>query len=392
MAVHFAGASGASAITASLVGPALAPTALTMLDTAIKHISVQPQTNCKGSVNCGGGGGGGPSCCKKKAPCGGCKKKSKSCGGGGGGCSKSKKQCEKKIKFKVVFKSFRGQSVVKTVQVEKDSDATGEAPWMSQEDAPTETLNDTQYVWTTEWATSSGDKTAIREVKKDLELTAVYRDIITGSEYGGTANTQIINSMDEDSQQVIQNFYDDCSNSYNSCVNNCAQCINDIEETICGSPTATMENYMDDVGRGFNTEFTITTGKYEGIMNILPAYAHPENLELSECTDFGKFNDTKKCILNLQSTFVFQTRMMLNNELDTVIKKIDSGVEELENLVRDDGEDPTQKAEELKEDILLMLDDCNIDNNNRWEEYKENFNKYIDDINSCFPSKPLSKI
>lgn len=378
----------------ALAGPAVSPTAVVgaVVDAAATIASelvnastfTVPQQDLKGSINQGGGGGGSGSGCKKPSPCGGGKKKSKCCGGGGGGCGGKKSKPKPEPSFNVVFKDFYAKKL-KTAKVGKDGSGVAEAPWQNAEDAPKVMIDGTLYVWTTQWATSDDDTSAINCVKKDLEVTAVYRDVC------GSPDEYTQYPMDSNQYDKIDQFSQDCTNEYNDTIKTCVNTMNDTEEIIGGYPTACKATYEYQLNQNSDLKSRSVEKHYPGIMNILPKYARPDDdMTKGECMNWDQFNDTKKCILNLQSCLIFQTRMMFNMDMEDIYSKLQLYVEDLMATCRN-GEPIDSKLVEYKETIFTLLEDCQLENTQRWNEFFEDFKKYCNDIDDCFPSRPLQK-
>ena len=369
--------SGGSQVSASVVGPAFCPTATIVrgmlssakitLDTVIKHISITPQINKKGSFNIGDNLSKPSSkCCGKPAPCGGCSKKSKSCGGGGGGCGgkKKKKQCDKK-KYRVIYKDFY-ERILKTIYLIDGADGESVAPWKAGQEH-IEKEDGGVYKWNDKWATEDGDTEAIKNVKEDLTVTAQFEKISPPEPYQ--------QEYAKNEENPITTVMTSCMNKYRNCVFKCFDLVSKVEETISGYPTAAMEQYEIS-----QEEYPKT---YEGIMNILPQYARPDNLEESLCTDWEVFNDAKKGLLNLQSSITFRMRMMLNVTLDPIFDMINDNWEYYSDRA-EEGIDITKDLNDLNEEISIQIEDCLVDITDMWNEYREGYNKYLKDIKYCF--------
>ena len=351
-------------IADGLVGPAESPIVVSALNqitsqTSVEHKNVTPEKNQKGSVNCGGGGGGGGSGCGKPAACGGCAKKTKSCGGGGGGCGGSKKENPEKQKFKVIFKDFHGKMIGKIQEIEKDSPA--EKPWNSAEEADAHPQGKVEGYMFKEWSASDTD---LATVTKDIEAKAVYtkdtRDFMTDSSYS-------------DEIEEIEEFESECVEEYNEAIDECLDTIDQTSVYINGE-------HVTNNTRGRRSV------EHPGIMTILLEHKD-EVLESAK----EKFEDVKKCIMNIQSTYIFQTRMMFNIECEECRSSIQENVDKLwEIMVTDEPIDGTLK--EMKETFDIQIYDIKEDNSEAFQQFKNDLNKYIKDLNSCFPSPVLQQI
>ena len=379
----------------SLCGPAIAPVAqiaqdiVSMAQVAAEVVNAStftvPQQNLKGSVNQGGGGSGG-SGCGKPSPCGGCKSKTKSCGGGGGGCGgKSSSSCSGK-KHTVIFKDFHNKKVKTATVPDGTSSLTNYGPWLSQEDAPTEYIGSQRYVWTTVWQDSSGQQ--VTSVKSNMEVTARYRTAV--------------DSLNEDTyssvNQTISDFQSKCRNEINNTVYQSVQLMSDCEEALSGftgsssgQETSCMENYRNNGGtipsnttsRSTKRSISFAPQKYPGIFNVLEPLAKTSDPENGYCTDWKKFNNLKRRFLNMQSCIVFQVRMLINLDINEVRDLLQESIDKLSNAIIEN-EDVQAKQEELEQDIFLRLEDIQLDIKNMWEYYKENFNKWLADVRTCF--------
>jgi len=358
-------------IADALVGPAVSPSIISAMNKitsqeSVEHKNVTPEKNIKGSVNCGGGGGGGGSGCGKPAACGGCAKKTKSCGGGGGGCGGSKKENPEKGEFKVVFKDFNGKVIstdfqgnnIGSVQkVEKDSSAA--KPWNSPDEADQHKQGKIDGYMFKEWSVSDTD---LSTVTKDLEAKAVYekdtRDFMTDSSY-------------EEQIEEINEFRDNCVSEYNNCIDGCLDTIDQTSTCING------ESVTGRSARAINMNavmIVLEQHKDEVIEDLRP-----------------KFEDTKKCIMNIQSTYIFQTRMLFNYECEECRSSIDKNVDELWDILVTD-EPIEQRLNEMKEEFDTQIYDITEDNAEAFKQFKDDLNKYIKDLNSCFPSPVLQQM
>ena len=387
----------------SLCGPAIAPVAqiaqdiVSMAQVAAEVVNAStftvPQQNLKGSVNQGGGGSGG-SGCGKPSPCGGCKKKTKSCGGGGGGCGGgSSKQCGGK-KHTVTFKDFHNKKVKTATVPDGTSSLTNYGPWLSQDDAPTEYIGTQRYVWTTVWQDSSGEQ--VTNVNKDMEVTARYR----------TAVDSIREDAYQSVNQTISDFQDKCRKGINDTIYQSVQLMSNAEETLSGftgsstgMETSCMENYRSNGGTiPENTtarskrSISFTPQKYIGIFNTLDLYAKQSDPDNGYCTDWKKFNNLKRRFLNMLSCVVFQVRMMINLDINEIRDLLQVCIDKLADAIIEN-EDVKSKQDEFEQDIFLRLEDIQLEIKNIWEYYRENFNKWLDDIKTCFSiTLPIEKI
>lgn len=368
---------GVSGLALSLSGIAEISAEKVLNECVINSTNVNPVQNSKGSINTGGGGGGGGSGCGKQAPCGGSETKSKSCGGGGGGCGGKKKKSCSPQPLKVVFKDINGVSISTgnvqqdTQKVEKQSSAN--APWTSQEDILPQYDLTSQGKKFDKWSTDEW-----RNVEKDLEVSAVYRNLITDKEES-TNNTLIQDKISQEDADKVQNFSDTFLNDK------------------AGQPRSrfkrTVVNYFPRV-----PEY----GKYNAAINKCVTYVDTVTNNINnvfnilvnhtdECTDWDTFNDLKKCLLNIQSTFIFQTRMVLNLDLQDILEKINFYTAEMMEKARK-AENIDQDLKEHYDEINLDLEFFNDDTVHRYEEFKNSFNSYVDTINKCFPVNYIEKL
>ena len=365
----------------SLSGPATIPAESVMSECVIDSTHMVPSKHKKGSLNCGGGGGGSGSGCGKKAPCGDAEKESKSCGGGGGGCGGSKKKECSPSKFKVIFKDVKGNAIPvngKTIQeVEKQSSAT--APWEQQSDLDNDTSLAQYNLRSQNKVFDKWSNYDWRSVEKDIETSAVYRNLITDKQEYAT-NTLLTNKCSQDDADKIQNFSDEYLN-YKAGSKSRTKMIrstNNYQPRVpnYGKYNAAVDNcimYVDTVSNVINHIFEVLVNHTD------------------ECLDWDTFNDLKKCLLNIQSSFVYQTRMSINLDLQDVHAKLMFYVDDLLEKARN-GEEIDSDIKEHREELDLDLDFFNMDTKDRYKEFVEAFNSYVDTINKCFPVAYIDKI
>lgn len=355
----------------ALVGPAVSPSIISALNqitsqTSVEHKNVTPEKNQKGSVNCGGGGGGAGSGCGKPAACGGCSKKTKSCGGGGGGCGGSKKENPEKQGFKVTFKDldgkviskdFQGNDIGSVQQIEKDSSAA--KPWSSDTEADQHPQGKRPGYRFKEWSASDTD---LSTVTKNIDAKAIYekddRDFMTDSSW-------------EDDMNSISEFESNCTEQYNNCIDGCVDTLDQTSVYING------EHINARAARSINMN---------AVMKVLEEHKTEVLEDKREV-----FEDIKKCIMNIQSTYVFQTRMLFNHECEQCRKGIHDNVDELlDTMVQD--EPIQEKLSEMKEQFETQIYDITEDNIEAFTQFKTDLNKYIKELNTCFPSPILQQI
>ena len=367
--------SGIATISAELVQSQLTTLAMFMA----------PSQHQKGSLNRGGGGGGKGSGCGKQAPCGKTKKESSGCGGGGGGCGKSKKKSCCPSKLKVMFKDITGKAIsvhlsdgtTTTIQkVEKQS--TAEAPWTQQSDLDDPSSLYKQYNLRSQnkvfdrWSTY--DWTS---VNKDIEAKAIYRNLITDKEE--STDNDLMDKASEEDVDKIQNFSDEYLN-YKVGSRSKKR---DIEGY---NPSPEVKNYgkynaaVDMCILNVDTVTSIINHVFETLVN-----------HTDECIDWNTFNDLKKCLLNIQSSFVYQTRMSINLDLQDVYTKLMFYVDTLLEKARN-GEEIDNDINEYRNELDLDLDFFAMDTRDRYKEFVNSFNSYVDTINKCFTTAYINKV
>lgn len=366
----------------SLAGPATIPAEFVMAECVIDSTHMVPSKHMKGSLNYGGGGSGSGSGCGKQAPCSEAEEESKSCGGGGGGCGSSKKTECSPCKYKVVFKDINGNAIpvevdtgkIVTIQeVEKQSAA--KAPFTTQRD-----IDGTEYDLTSEnkrfdkW--SNDDWTS---VSKDVEVSAVYRDTITDRLYYAT-NTLIKNKISECDADEIQDFSDEYLNY---------KCGIKITKRSTPPPGG-YQPHVKEYGK-YNAAIDECIDDVQTITNIINGVFTTLAEHTSDCIDWTTFHDLKKCLLNIQSSFIFQTRMAINLDLQDIHEKLMTYVSDMMEKARN-GEEISNDIKEHREELDLDLDFFRMDTKDRYKEFKEAFNSYVDTINKCFVEPYIEKI
>lgn len=373
---------GCAGLANSLAGPATIPAEFVMAECVIASTHMIPSQHMKGSLNCGGGGGGSGSGCGKKAPCSEAEEESKSCGGGGGGCGGSKKKECCPSDFKVVFKDINGKSIstgnvqTDTQKVPKQGSAT--APWTQQSDLDSNpslakyNLRSQNKIFD-KWSNYDWEN-----VNKDVETSAVYRNLITDEdEY--TDNVIIPDKIEENDANKIQNFSDEYLNykvGSKSRKRDVGGYTPNPEVTNYGKYNAAIDKCI------FNVE--TVTNIINGVFNTLVEHT-------DECIDWDTFNDLKKCLLNIQSSFIFQTRMSINLDLQDVYTKLMMDVDLLMEKARN-GEEIDNDINEYRSDLDLDLDFFKMDADDRYKEFVESFNSYVDTINNCFTTPYINKL
>ncbi len=375
---------GCAGQSLSLCGPATIPAEFVMSECVIDSTHMIPSKHMKGSLNYGGGGCGKGSGCGKQASCKDSEEEEKSCGGKGSGCGKSKKTSCCANKFKVIFKDINGNAIpvklssgetVTIQEVEKQS--TAESPWDNQDDLDSESSLSkynlrSQYKLFDKWSNYDWGS-----VEKDIEVSAVYRNQITDKlEYA--TNTLITNKCSQSDADKIQDFSDEYLN-YKCGMKTKARALDGYQPRVhnYGKYNAAVDNcitYVQTVSKTIKDVFT----------TLAP-------VALDECLDWSTFNDLKKCLLNIESSFVYQTRMSINLDLQDVQAKLMIYVERLLEKARN-SEEIDNDIKDYREELDLDLDFFNMDTKDRYKEFVDAFNSYVDTINKCFPKSYIDKI
>jgi hypothetical protein len=361
-----------------LCGPATSPIIVSAMNQIVNQVTqnltnTNPVQNKKGSVNQGGGGGGGGSGCGKSASPSKCEKKAKGCGGGGGGCGGGKKAKLEEIPCVVAFIDYQANPIMTDyngiplgegpIQLVTKGDPCN-IPWLSNEEAMMHPQGFIPGLKFTKWSESVD--TVLKQVPKDLVVIPLY-DIMTPEDLLNMQN-QYINAAEE-----ISNMTTDCLEQYNSEIDNCISDIQNATDAICGSETTRNVN---------NTHTTI----YKGIMKCIS-----EQLDVLTEQNKSKCYDISKCILNVQSCYIFQMRMLFNDECNDLKKYI---YKMKPNLWTDilSGKDIQTILSECKDEFDIQLYNIQKVSKECYEQFKKNINLYIDDLNNCFGNEIVEKI
>jgi len=347
----------------------------------INTTNLTPTVNLKGSLNFGGGGGGGGSGCGRQSTCGSSETKSKSCGGGGGGCGGNKKKSCSPSKLKVVFKDINGKSIF-TEDLEQDTQkvskqSAAKAPWTTQDELDNDpnlmkyNLRSENKVFS-KWSTDDW-----KDVERDLEVNVVYRNLITDKDES-TEEEIMPDKISQEDSDKIQDFSD--------------YYLNDKAERVRRGeiPVNEYHTHAKKYGR-YNAAIETSVYYVDTVTNIINGVFQILVQHTDECTDWSTFNDLKKCLLNIQSTFIYRTRMSFNLELQDILEKIVFYTDEMLQNARK-GENIDRDLKEYKEEIDLDLEFYNEDTKDRYKEFREAFNSYVDTINKCFPVNYINKI
>jgi hypothetical protein len=283
----------------ALCGPATSPVVVSAMNQIINQLTdnltnKNPVQNKKGSVNQGGGGGGGGSGCGKSASPEQCEEKAGGCGGGGGGCGGGKKANPDEIPFIVAFIDYQANPIMTDVngmpigigpiqEVKKNETCT--RPWLDNNEAMRHPQGFIPGLKFTKW---SEDDAALNAVQKDLVVIPIY-DIMTQQDLLNVQQQYLDMGLD------IQDFISESIQQYNDTLDQCISDINTSTEVICG-PTSRSRSTI-----------------YKGIMKAIA-----ENISSIDEESKSKCYDISKCILNVQSCYIFQMRMLFNDECNFI--------------------------------------------------------------------------
>lgn len=363
-------------VAAALCGPAVSPVVVSALNQIVSQITqnltnVNPVQNQKGSVNLGGGGGGGGSGCGKSAAPEQCEEKAKGCGGGGGGCGGGKKANPEDIPLIVAFIDYQANPIMTDcsgmplgegpIQMVKKNDPCAR-PWLENADAMTHPQGFIPGLKFTKW---SEPDTSLMQVQKDLVVIPIY-DIMTPDDLLNIQNEYL------DTAKEIESLAADSLNEYNNQIDQCITDINTSTDIICGTTV------KKDNSRSLNI--------YKGIMKCIS-----ENISVLDDVNKSKCYDISKCILNVQSCYIFQMRMMFNDECN-ILKQY---IYDMKPTLWTDmlsNKDIKTKILECRDEFDIQMYNIQQMSKECFEEFKKNINLYIDDLNNCFPTPIVEKI
>jgi hypothetical protein len=116
-----------------------------------------------------------------------------------------------------------------------------------------------------------------------------------------------------------------------------------------------------------------------------------ENISSIDEESKSKCYDIAKCILNVQSCYIFQMRMLFNDECNELKKYIyDSKPQLWKDMLS--GKDMSTLMSETNDEFDIELYNIQQISKKCFEEFKKNINLYIDDLNNCFPNPIIEKI
>lgn len=363
----------------ALCGPAVSPIVVSAMNQIVNQVTQNltnqnPVQNQKGSVNQGGGGGGGGSGCGKSASPEKCEKKAGGCGGGGGGCGGGKKAQPEKIPCIVSFIDYQGNPIMTDVmnmplgegpiQTVTKGDPCN-IPWLNNDDAMKHAQGFIPGLTFTKWSESVD--AVLKQVPKDLVVIPIY-DVMTPEDLLSMQSEYI--SMGEEIANTTMN----CLEQYNNEIDKCIADIQTSTDIICGTLTS----------KKFSRSNSTTV--YKGIMKAIA-----ENLDSISDENKSKCYDISKCVLNVQSCYIFQMRMMFNDECNELKQYI---YDMKPNLWTEmlSGKDMKIILNEFKDEFGIQIYNIQKTSEQCFEEFKKNINLYIDDLNNCFNSPIIEKI
>jgi hypothetical protein len=369
------------ATASALAGPAVSPTVVSAINQIINQVTqnlqnINPVQNKKGSVNQGGGGGGGGSGCGGGASPEQCEEKSKGCGGGGGGCGGGKKANPEDKPLMVAFVDCEGNPIMTDCDGKPLDDTSPvptpvqkvtknnacKRPWQTNLDAMKHPQGFIPGLVFEKW---SENDVALNQVTKDLAVIPIYNvatpdDLLMMAEQYSAMGIDVNTLIDNSIQQ------------YNDTVDQCIDSINETTEIICGTDTYTKD------------------GSKKTYAGIMPTVA--SNLDTLSEENKVKCYNILKCILNVQSCYIFRTRMIFNDECNDCKKYIMDSKKTLFDSIYSGETGFKESIKEFNQMFDGKIYDISEFNKENFADFKDNINLYIDDLNNCFSKQIIEKI